>query len=110
MLDMRRSEDADGESMMMGSARLEDTGEVRGFEGRGAGRLVSWAVRELWLGREEDLLPFAAKSSLYLRTWEKSWLHVSDGKGWAWATYCWLDSTKNGVVVNHFALTVVDLL
>lgn len=41
MLDMRRREEADGESMMMGSARLEDTADVRGFEGRGAGRLVS---------------------------------------------------------------------
>ena len=41
MLDMRSREEADGESMMMGSARLEDTADVRGFEGRGAGRLVS---------------------------------------------------------------------
>ena len=67
-------------------------------------------MRELWLGREDGLLPFAAKSSLYLRTWEKSWLHVSTEKGWAWATYCWLDSTKNGVVVNHLTLAVVYLL
>ena len=67
-------------------------------------------MRELWLGREEGLLPFAAKSSLYLRTWEKSWLRVSTGKGWAWAIYCWLNSTKYGVVVDHLALTVVDLL
>ena len=41
MLDMRRRDDADGESMMMGSARLEDTADVSGFDGRGAGRLVS---------------------------------------------------------------------
>lgn len=46
MLDMRRREEADGDSMMIGSARFDETAELVGLEGVGAGRLVSWAVRD----------------------------------------------------------------
>jgi len=44
MLDMRSNDDAEGDSKMIGSDRLEDTAKVLGFEEGIAGRFVSCAV------------------------------------------------------------------
>ena len=44
MLDIRNKEEAEGESRIMGSERLELTAEERDFEGGGRGRDVSCCV------------------------------------------------------------------
>lgn len=46
ILDMRRREEAEGESRMIGSERLLLTAEERGFEGAGRGRAANWWLLE----------------------------------------------------------------
>ncbi len=70
MFDIRRREDADGESRMMGSARLEE--DTAGRDVREADE--GWA-RGLAIGAALRCLP--RKVSAALRTWEKSYVYVS---------------------------------
>ena len=69
----RSNDDADGETRMMGSWRLEETGATAGFAGGAAGRLASCVDEGLgaWTGREEDEfgggLRFLRKISAALR-------------------------------------------
>ena len=99
MLLMRRREEAEGESRMMGSGRrvgfLERTVVEDGFGGMEAAVVV---VEEGCVERRR-LRP--RNVSAVLRTWEKSWVGVSMGMeevwGWSWGwsggSYCGLDAS-----------------
>ena len=71
MLDMRRREEAEGESRIMGSGRREGFFGCEAMEG-----CVEGAVEEGAVGRWEEgggARERARKISADLRMWEKSW-------------------------------------
>lgn len=103
MLDMRRRDDAEGESRMMGSTRFAETAPFWGMLG-GIDRVGSCPDFE-------SLLFFGMNSSRYLRTCEKSCMwSVTISSRRRSRTYRWLDPSQDRVSVSHLPLSIVDSL
>lgn len=119
MLDIRRREEAEGESRIMGSGRREGFLWCEAMEG-----WVEGAVEEGADGRVDEgggaARERARKISADLRMCEKSWggvLSVGSergvsemGRGRGRGNYGWFDASEDAVSVAHSSLAVVDLL
>src|ERR1700712_3735339 len=107
MLDMRRRDEAEGESRIMGSDRFEETAEESGLDVLAAGRAASEADFDgRPPGRDDEggtPLRRPRKVSACLRTCEKSCLMLAD-YSWhdcAGAPHCRLDASQDSIVVSH---------